>query len=38
MTRLDELIDTLSDKDVYILVDADDCWRETTQTIKKRIP
>jgi toprim domain protein len=38
MTKLDELIDTLEDKEVYILVDADDAGEKLRKQLKREFP
>ncbi|MGM9988679.1 MAG: toprim domain-containing protein [Bacillaceae bacterium] len=38
MTRLDELIDELFDKDVYVLVDADDAGERLRKQLKREFP
>ena len=38
VTRLDELIDLLSDKQVYILVDADDSGEKLRKQFKRELP
>src|SRR3954454_5459569 len=38
MTKLDELIDSLEDKDVYILVDADDAGEKLRKQLKREFP
>jgi toprim domain protein len=38
LARLDELIDTLFDKDVYILVDADEAGEKLRKQFKKEFP
>ncbi|UII55453.1 toprim domain-containing protein [Cytobacillus spongiae] len=38
MTKLDELIDELYDKDVYILVDADEAGEKLRKQFKREFP
>ncbi|MEH7112600.1 toprim domain-containing protein [Neobacillus niacini] len=38
MTKLDELIDFLEDKEVYILVDADDAGEKLRKQLKREFP
>ncbi|WP_062354498.1 toprim domain-containing protein [Bacillus kwashiorkori] len=38
ISKLDELIDTLFDKDVYILVDADDSGNQLRKMFKREFP
>ncbi|KAB2332873.1 toprim domain-containing protein [Cytobacillus gottheilii] len=38
VTKLDELIDELFDKDVYILVDADDAGEKLRKQFKREMP
>ncbi|NYE03752.1 toprim domain protein [Bacillus niacini] len=38
MAKLDELIDTLEDKEVYILVDADDAGEKLRKQLKREFP
>ncbi|WP_075982793.1 toprim domain-containing protein [Bacillus massilinigeriensis] len=38
MTKLDELVDTLIDKDIYILVDADDAGTKLRNQLKREFP
>ncbi len=38
MTKLDELIDSLEDKEVYILVDADDAGEKLRKQLKREFP
>lgn len=38
MTKLDELIDFLEDKEVYILVDADDAGDKLRKRLKREFP
>ncbi|EFV78556.1 DNA primase [Bacillus sp. 2_A_57_CT2] len=38
ITKLDELIDTLFDKDVYILVDADSAGEKLRKQFKREFP
>ena len=38
ITKLDELIDSLEDKDVYILVDADDAGEKLRKQLKREFP
>ncbi|MFP7297365.1 toprim domain-containing protein [Neobacillus niacini] len=38
MAKLDELIDSLEDKEVYILVDADDAGEKLRKQLKREFP
>jgi toprim domain protein len=38
ITRLDELIETLEDRDVFILVDADDAGEKLRKQFKRELP
>lgn len=38
MSKLDELIDSLEDKEVYILVDADDAGEKLRKQLKREFP
>lgn len=38
LSRLDEIIDTISDKDVYILVDADDAGEKLRKQFIRELP
>ncbi|MFD0051421.1 toprim domain-containing protein [Actinomycetes bacterium NPDC127524] len=38
ITRLDELVDELAEKDVYILVDADESGEKLRKQFKKEMP
>lgn len=38
ITKLDELIDSLEDKEVYILVDADDAGEKLRKQLKREFP
>jgi toprim domain protein len=38
LTRLDELIDFLEDKEVYILVDADEAGEKLRKQLKRELP
>ncbi|MFB6467507.1 toprim domain-containing protein [Cytobacillus sp. Hz8] len=38
MTKLDELVDTLEDRDIYILVDADEAGMKLRNQLKREFP
>jgi toprim domain protein len=38
LTRMDELIETLSDKEVYVMVDADESGEKLRKQFKKEFP